>query len=273
MLSLFSFAIAIVLLQLVLPLFSQISGVELGIHFPDHIWMLLGFVGLAILTGLVAGSYPALYLSAFRPIRVLKGRFSNSLSAVTLRKALVVFQFMISAVLIIAAITIGKQMNYMRNKDLGFSKDNQVIIPLRSENAKNISASLKNELIRNGNVLGVGSSLYYPGIFNPSDMNFYSGSKTVSDAVNLKMNWADNSFLQTLDMKPVAGRLFSEQFPADTNYRIIVNETAAMKLGYPEPNKAIGEPIFLKILVKKTILKRFIRIQFSPGRFHTADNS
>ena len=243
MLSIFSLLLALVMVKILLPYFSSISAVQLSLSFSRHFWLILAFIALAILTGLVAGSYPALYLSAFRPIRVLKGKFSNSLSAVTFRKALVVFQFMISAVLIVAAFAIGRQMHYMESKDLGFAKDQQVVIPLRSENARRIASTLKKDLRNDQRIAGVGSSLYYPGIFNASDMNYYRAGKTVKDAVNLKMNWSDFTFLQTLDIKPVAGRLFSEEYPADTSYRMILNETASRKFGFEKPAAAIGETI------------------------------
>lgn len=241
LLALFSFVLALVLLQLLLPFFARVSGMSPGFGIWDHPLLLGAFVLLAVLTGFIAGSYPALYLSAFRPIKVLKGKFVNSLSAVTFRKALVVFQFAISAVLIIAVIAINRQMKYMRTKDLGFDKEQQVVIPLRSETAKNTYAALRTELAREKQVVSVGASLYYPGIFNPSDMNFYRPGKMVSEAVNLKMNYADKNFMQTLGIKPVAGRVFADEFPADTNYRIVVNETAVRKLGYKNPEEAVGQ--------------------------------
>ena len=243
LLSMFSFLLALLMVQVLLPVFGRISAAHLSFSFTRHLPLIMGFILLAIITGLVAGSYPALYLSAFRPIRVLKGKFSNSLAAVTFRKALVVFQFMISAVLIVAAFAIGRQMSYMRDKDLGFAKEQQVVIPLRSKNAKTIADALKSELKRNEKIISVGASEYYPGIFNASDMNFYRADQNVSDGINLKMNWTDFSFLQTLEIKPIAGRLFSENFPADTNYRIIVNEAAIKKMGYGQAQNAIGKQI------------------------------
>jgi putative ABC transport system permease protein len=241
MFAIVSFLLALGLTILLLPMFSAVSASDLSFTVVENYGLLLGFIALTIVAGLLAGSYPAFYLAAFKPIRVLKGKFSNSLSAVTFRKALVVFQFTISAALIIAAFAIDKQMNYMRNKDLGFTRDQQLVIPLRSSTAKDIYSNLKNDIKTHRQITSVGGSLYYPGIFNPSDMNLHLPEKTVKESVNIRMNWVDNTFLQTLEVKPIAGRLFSEQFIADTNYRMILNEAATTKLGFKTPDEAISK--------------------------------
>ena len=101
------------------------------------------------------------------------------MSAIALRKGLVIFQFIISVVLIVASVVILNQMNYLRSTDLGFAKDQQIVIPLRSTTAKNIYASLKNEIRNNPLVQNVGATLFYPGIVNPSDMCLYKKGKTV----------------------------------------------------------------------------------------------
>jgi putative ABC transport system permease protein len=177
-------------------------------------------------------------------VKVLKGRFSNTLSAVALRKGLVVFQFIISVVLIIASVVIGNQMKYMRSRDLGFAKDQEIIIPLRSTIAKNIYTSLKNDIRSNRQVQQAGGALYYPGIMNPSDIGLYKEGKTVNDAKIVHTNAVDESFLQTLDIKPVAGRLFSAEFPADTSNALIINEEAVKQVGFKSPQEAVGGKVF-----------------------------
>jgi putative ABC transport system permease protein len=240
LMSMMAFVIALSITKMLLPLFSRVSGKNLSLELSQQWLIVIGFLVLAVITGLLAGSYPAFYLSSFKPVKVLKGRFTNSLSAVALRKGLVVFQFIISVVLIIASVVIINQMRYLRSTDLGFAKDQQIVIPLRSTTAKNIYASLKNELKNNQQVENVGATLYYPGIVNPSDMGLYKDGKTVNDGKDVHTNWVDESLLQTLGIKPIAGRLFSKDFPSDTSSRIILNEEAIKQIGFTSPQEAVG---------------------------------
>ncbi len=244
MMSMIAFVFAFVIAKLLLPAFSNITGRNLSLDFSQQWFIIVGFLLLSVVAGLLAGSYPAFYLSSFQPVKVLKGRFTNSLSAVALRKALVVFQFIISVVLIIASVVIMNQMNYLRSTDLGFAKDQQIVIPLRSTTAKNIYTSLKNDIQNNQFVQNAGAALYYPGIVNPSDMGLYKEGKSVNNAAHVHTNWVDESLLQTLDIKPLAGRLFSKEFPSDTSERIILNEQAIKQIGFKSPQEAVGSKVY-----------------------------
>jgi len=245
--SLIAFVFAITATELLLPSFNALSGKSLSLSFPGNMLTIAFFFLLAVLTGLMAGSYPAFYLSAFKPIKVLKGKFSNSLAAVSLRKGLVIFQFVISVVLIIAVVVISKQMKYMRSADLGFDKERQIVIPLRSGVAKNIYSSFKNELATQMQVESVGASMYNPGIVNPSDNLYYKEGQTMNEAIRARTNQVDATYLETLNMKLVAGRLFSEKFPGDTNFRLVLNECAVKKIGFKSPQDALNKKVYFDI--------------------------
>lgn len=228
----------------ILPVFSYISGTQLNLSLSSDWPLLFAFLAVALVTGVLAGIYPAFYLSSFRPIKVLKGQLANSLSAVMLRKGLVVFQFIISVVLIIASVVINRQMKYLRSKDLGFIKDQQVVIPMRSNVAKQVYTPLKDAIKKNPLVENTGACFYYPGILNPSDMALRREGKNADESKLVHTNVVDESFLQTLGMMPVAGRVFSSQFPADTNNRIVINMEAVKQIGFATPGEAIGQSLF-----------------------------
>ncbi|MBC8151633.1 MAG: ABC transporter permease [Bacteroidetes bacterium] len=239
--SLFAFLLAIGFVLLLTPLFEQVSSKTLRFSVGQNLTILGGFFGLSLLTGLLAGSYPAFYLSSFPPVMVLKGKFTNSLAAVSLRRGLVVFQFMVSVILIIASVVISQQMNFLRSADLGFAKDQQIIIPLRSGMAKASYPALKTALTSMTQIESVGASAYYPGIFNPEDANQFGEGQTAKDGKRTRTNRVDADYLKTLAIKPVAGRLFSREFPADTNLRIVLNEQAVKEMGYKSAQAAVGK--------------------------------
>ncbi|HEY5406745.1 MAG TPA: ABC transporter permease, partial [Ginsengibacter sp.] len=243
LMSFIAVAFAFALTKLLIPLFNTIADKNLSLSFTDNIGLIAAFIGLAILTGLIAGSYPAFYLSSFIPVKVLKGKFSNSLSAVMLRKGLVIFQFIISVVLIIASIVIANQMNYLRSANLGFDISQQIVIPLRSTTAKNMYTSFEDELLKQAGIENVGASLFYPGITNFSDNIYFKDGESMKEGRDVKMNYTDTRFLQTLNIKPVAGRLYSQDYyTSDTaNNGIIINETAAKTLGFASVADAVNK--------------------------------
>lgn len=243
----FAFLLALGFSAVLTPLFEQASGKTLRFSFSQNLTILGGFFGLSLLTGLLAGSYPAFYLSSFRPVLVLKGKFTNSLAAVSIRRGLVVFQFTLSVVLIVAAMVINNQMNFLRSTDLGFAKDQQIIVSLRSRAAKASYPALKTAISTLTQIESVGASAYYPGIFNPEDGIFYGENQAaagIERTRTTRTNRIDVDFLRTLAIKPVAGRLFSREFPADSMGRIILNEQAVKQFGYASAQDAIGKTAY-----------------------------
>jgi putative ABC transport system permease protein len=241
-----AFILAIGFTELLLPTFNSVSGKTLSLSFSNILIIIVFFV-LSVITGLIAGSYPAFYLSSFQPAKVLKGKFSNSLSAVALRRGLVIFQFIISVVLIIASVVIANQMKYLRSADLGFDKNQQIIVPLRSGTAKDMYASFRNELLKQSGVKNVGASLFYPGISNFADNIYYTDGGNMQQGKDVKMNYIDTRYLQTLNIQPLAGRLFANDYYTEdttgSGGAIILNETATKVLGFKNAVQAVHQKL------------------------------
>ncbi|MDO6434607.1 ABC transporter permease [Flavitalea sp. BT771] len=244
LMSFFAFLLAWGLSLILLPTFSAVTEKHLSLSLSHQLPLIIGFLVLSIMTGLLAGIYPAFYMASFRPVQVLKGKFKNSLGALSLRKGLVIFQFVISVVLIISSLVIDDQMQFMRTKNLGFEKERQIILPLRSKSAKNAYPYLKSEIAGNRQVISVGASRYYPGIINPADKLLYPEGQGVSAAKRIRMNFVDPGYLRTLDIKAAAGHIFSEEYMSDTSNHMILNESAIHSMGFATPEKAVGKHIY-----------------------------
>ncbi len=237
-----SLVIAILLAVLFLPLFNHISDKTLFISDLFSPKIALAFLIMALLTGLLAGSYPAFYLSLFKPSDTIKGKFINSVSATSFRKGLVVFQFVVAIGLVVASMVIQHQIKYMKNQPLGFTKDQQIVIPLRSDLAKKEYTSLRNEILKNNHITGASGTYYYPGILNPSDMSLYRPDQSIDEMSVVKTNSIAPDFMQMMGFELVVGRMFSEEFLGDVNTRIIVNEATLRKFSIPT-DKAIGQKL------------------------------
>jgi len=242
--SLVAFVFALSITWLLLPAFNEVSGKQLSLSLTGNINIIAAFLGLSLFTGLLAGSYPAFYLSSFKPVKVLKGTFKAGRLAALPRKVLVVVQFIISIILIIASVVISNQMNYLRSTDLGFDKDRQIVVPLRSETAKNIYTAFKADLSNQSSIQNVGASAFYPGISNLADNLLYKQGQSMNEAKRSRMNYVDYDFLNTLGIQPVAGRLFSRDFQGDTTNAIILNESAIKDIGFKNAREAVGNKVY-----------------------------
>jgi putative ABC transport system permease protein len=241
-LTLLALILALVSVVLFLPLFNQLSDKTLLVSDLFKPEIIVAFILLAVLTGLLSGSYPAFYLSVFNPLDVIKGRFVNSVSATALRRGLVVFQFVISIGLVVATMVIQGQISFMRDQPLGFTKDQQIVIPLRSEEAKKAYSSLRSEILQNNQISSASGTSYYPGILNPSDMTGYRSGQSMNEGSIIKTNWVAPDFMKTMEFEMVAGRMLSAEFPGDTNFRMVVNEATIKKFNIPL-TKAVGSKI------------------------------
>jgi len=231
-------AMALMFTQLLLPLFNQLTQKDLRLSGNTGLIYWIG--SLAILTGLLAGLYPAFYLSSFQPARVLKGKILNSWSATALRKGLVVFQFTISVILILGAIVIGSQLSYMKKQDLGFKKDQQVILPLPSKSVAANFSVLKDQLLKDPVVQSVTCASSYPGITNISDMLFYSEGRASTNFTDIMLASVGDDYFETLGLQLLYGRPFAKGTKDSTGF--ILNETAIKELGY-KPETAVGKRV------------------------------
>jgi putative ABC transport system permease protein len=217
---------AIVFAWVLLPFFNDLSGKEINHSELMKPGMLIALSGLVLIVGLLAGSYPAFYLSAFQPILVLKGKLAGGFKRSWLQNALVVGQFVISIVLIFGTIVIYSQLNYIRNKDVGFDRS-QVLVIQHANALGEQTTSFRNELDQLPGVKGATVSSYLPVNFNRSNDAFFT-SPTLDQATAISMQkWlVDEHYIPTLDIKLREGRNFSEELKTDSG-SIIINEAAA----------------------------------------------
>ncbi len=243
--SLISLFLGLSLVTTVLPLFNSLSGKHFGYDQLLKLPVLLGLLGIVILTGLIAGSFPAFILSAFHPIMVLKGRFSSASKNSLLRKALVMVQFAISVFLIVGILTMIRQLDYMKNKDLGFKKEHLVVIPffgnLRNEESARRYEGLKARLLQNPGVRAVSFSGNVPGGELGYDAYLPEGNSP-DETVRARNYWVDYDFVNTYGMELVEGRDFSRDFSTDAGEAVIINERMAQSLGWGK--ESLGKQIF-----------------------------
>ncbi len=228
----FATALAIVLIFLLMPLYNDISGETLLFSLSDSaVWKT---VSLAVLGTLIASSiYPALLLSSFKPIEALKGKFTSGIGIAAFRKALVVFQFSISVVLLVCTIIMSNQMQFIKNKDLGYDKSYVFSVPLTQEVVGHLDA-VKAELKKQTGILNVSATDAY----NLSDLYSETGDlnwpdKPASSNMVITQVSSDKDFIPTMRMKLIEGRNFTGT-PADSAYYIL-NETAVTQMGLKAP--------------------------------------
>ncbi|ACT93469.1 ABC transporter permease [Dyadobacter fermentans] len=238
--SILALLLAIGIILVCLPIFNNLMGKDL--RMLDEPRFVFWMAAVTLMTGLFAGLYPAFYLSSFRPVSVLKGRITGSFGAVAARKGLVVFQFTISIILILGAVVTWQQLSFIQNQNLGFDKDQKLVVPLKSVKTSNNYDVLKNELLRNPNIGMVTSGSVHPGIETMEDLLFYKEGQTVRDAVDIHFATVETDYVETLGFTLLAGRSFSKEYGADSS-SIILNEAAVKELGW-DLRQAIGKRLF-----------------------------
>ena len=227
--------LAVVMMELLLPAFCAFTDRELGFDYLNNWPVLFILIGIALVVGMVSGIYPALFLSAFEPIRALKGKSRSGSRGSSLRKGLIVFQFAVSIILIIATGIIFSQVSYIRTTNLGFNKDQVMVLNIKDKELRTRYEALKAELSKNPSVLNVTASSGIPGRVAHHWYFSTEGLQEKKDRPSMWVLMVDHDFIKTLGMEIVDGRDFSRSFTTDEKEAIILNESAVKKYGWGSP--------------------------------------
>jgi len=238
--SVLALILALVLVELLLPQFNRLAEKHLQTFYFGNWTLLAALLGIALLVGALAGSYPAFVLSSFKPISVLKGKWQAGAKSSRLRNTLVVFQFAASVILIVSTIIVKNQLQYIQSKNLGFNKEQVIVLHDAYALGEKLQA-FKNEVLRNPGVVSGTVSGYLPVSSNRSDAGFWpEGTRSGENAAAMQIWDVDYDYVRTMSMEIAKGRDFSEAFGADSS-AIVINEKAAKTFGFDDP---LGQRIY-----------------------------
>jgi putative ABC transport system permease protein len=253
LLTVISCILSICLFILFLPLYNQLLGYNLNVSFnASPLYLFIG--GVIVLVGFLAGSYPAFILSAFSPIQALKGKLRLGKGGSVFRQGLVIVQFSISVLLIIGTIIMMNQMHYVKNKQLGYDKEQTVIVPIDNGDIYNNRDVFKKDLQSENNIQSVSLMSGEPGGFFDIQMFEVEGRNSKWKS---RTEFADFEFVKTLGLKIIAGRDLSSQFPTDSTDAVLINRTAALNLGWT-PEQALGK--WIRNTVRDSLRRRVVGV-------------
>jgi len=233
--SLLALTISVLMVDLALPVFGSLIDRDLTSSLFLDLDILFVFLGLAVLIGVLSGGYPSFIISSFHPIQILKGTLRiGSTSSVFFRNSLVVVQFVVSIILIICTFVIHNQLNFIRNRDLGFDKDQIITVYTMDRNLKRNSEILKQELMNNPEIVKVSASLDLPTTIRRSSTVTWTEQGEERE-LELSYTFVDFDFFNIYDIETLEGRTFSEDFSLDKVQAVVINETAARDLGWEQP--------------------------------------
>lgn len=230
-----------ILVFFALPFFNELTGRNLTFSLTQSIFTIPALLLLTVIVALFSGSYPALFLSSFRPSEVLKGKISNSTNGTLFRKVLVTFQFTLSVILLIGTAVIFLQLQYIQTKDLGFDKENIVLLPTNQNLISWEFETFKEQATSQSQIQTITGLGKIPG---SQEQEFYryvpAGTGESEDATNLVLH-VTHDFVETFNLNIIAGRTFSRDFSSDADQSILINRTMLRKLEAETPEEAIGE--------------------------------
>lgn len=232
--SFFSLILSLLIVELSLPILTELSGSEALLNYFEMPWLIPAFICLAFIVGIVSGLYPAFVLSSFKPVRILKSGSAGIKGTSVFRKSLVVIQFSISIALIIGTVIIFRQLHYMKDKPLGFDKDYVVILPSPETNTGISLNSIREELEGFSGITSAGLSSSVPGQAQPLIGMFPEGFNFDQPQIAQLMS-VDHNFIPTLGIELVDGRNFIEESGTDNTQSVIINETAVKVFNWDDP--------------------------------------
>lgn len=242
LMALFAMLIAILMAELVLPFFNGFTGKELSLSFIANYQHLLGLIGIVVLVGLIAGSYPAFFLSGFEPSSVLKGSFKVGGVHKRFRSVLVVSQFTISVALIVCMGVVYNQLGFMQSKDLGFDKENIVTLPVSNQITTNFR-NVRQQLLQHPGIVNVSEASRVPSgrLLDSQDgkAEVNGELKTINDRIaDIHVS---HNFMETFGIELTAGRDFNYSLASDSTEAFILNESAVEAIGWQSPEQAIDK--------------------------------
>ncbi|MEJ7586267.1 MAG: ABC transporter permease [Ferruginibacter sp.] len=259
--------IAILIMQLMLPYFNQLTDKQLSVWRFGMINTVLFLVLFSLFTGIISGIYPSLFLSRFKTIPALKGQMGNLYGNILFRKSLVVFQFVITVVMVAGSLIIYQQLQYASHKDLGFNKDQVLTFHINDGEVRNQTHTLKTQLLLNPAIQGVAIAGNPIGNNNLGGLGYNFETEKGALSSNSTMSQqliADADYIPAMEIKMLAGRNFSDTIQSDKYGAALINETLLKKLGWTNP---IGKRMRYKIDEKGTTVER--RVIGVVKDFHT----
>ncbi len=247
------------IIYFLMPYFNQISGKELDLKEAGLIRMSLIALSFALLTGLVSGLYPTLFLSGFRTIPAMKGQLGDQSSTVMFRQSLVTFQFIITITMIAGSLIIYQQLNYVSKRDLGFNKAQTLTFHIDNQNLRAQISSIKDQLLKNANVesVGIAGNPIGNNDIGTTSFNLDASGNSGADSKIVQSLLVDQDFIPTMQIKMAKGRNFSVAMATDKTDGIIINETLARELGWQNP---VGQKVRTGVMDGKVISKTVIGV-------------
>jgi putative ABC transport system permease protein len=270
----FAFILSLILVQLALPFLNEIADKKMSILWDHPLFWLLG-LGFCLVTGIIAGSYPAFYLSSFRPVKVLKGIFKVGRFAVVPRKALVVLQFTVSAILIIGTFIVFRQIQFAKNRPIGYNRDGLVVMPMSNGSIHSQFTTVKDELMKTGAITAIAECESGTTDIYSTNSGFDWPGKDPALGVDFPNTKISLGYGKTVGWQFLEGRDFSEEFHTDS-LAFVVNETAANYMGLKDP---VGQTVkwdgtpYKVIGVIKDMIQESPYALVRPSFFHLSKDS